>query len=175
MFRGARRSGVYRPYPRCRERCSAGRGAIRELVLEMLCMRIRLCLGQLRLERLGGFLLVFWSISGVMSVLAEVRRTLSSNTAISQNAQSFPDMVLDPVCVIFAGAPSVLFLVLVCDIIFPRRDQPVQYCPLRNWRSVDTGTRRYGYRGVSQDGVVNDRVETGRKEVDEFDAMDAVN
>ena len=79
----------------------------------------------------------------------EVIHTLPSDTAIPQNAQFFPDMILDPLGVFFGGPPSVFLLVLIRDIVFPRCDQPVQNRPLRNWRSVDTGTRRYGDRGVS--------------------------
>jgi hypothetical protein len=70
--------------------------------------------------------------------------------------------------------PNMLLLVLVRRAEIARRHEPVQQRPFCDWWPVDTGARRYGDVRVGEDGIVHDLVETGRGDVDEFDAAATV-
>lgn len=83
-------------------------------------------------------------------------------------------MILDPLRKSLVTTPDVFFLVLVGDVVFPRRDEPVQQRPFRNRGPVNTGARCYGNRGISQDRIMDDAVEASREEVYEADTADTV-
>lgn len=64
-------------------------------------------------------------------------RTLSSDTSISEDPESLPDLIVHPMEVVELRGPPALLLRFICRCVLPRCDKPVHHRPLRNGWAVD--------------------------------------
>ena len=96
---------------------------------------------------------------------------LSPDAAVAEDADGFADLVVHAVHVGGDAAPVVLLLVLVGGDEFAGGDEPVHEGPFGDWGAVDAGAGGGAVAGVLKGGVVDEVVDAGGEEVEQFDAL----
>lgn len=97
--------------------------------------------------------------------------TLATNAPVPSNADPLADPVGGAAQLTAVGAPDMVDLPLVLQMVVFTRDQRRQDDPLRDRRPVDARRRRDGNLAVRHDRVSHPAVDTRREQVDEFQTV----
>lgn len=99
---------------------------------------------------------------------------MSTDAPIPSNANALADPVSGAAQLAAVGAPCVIDLPLMLQIVMLARHQRGQNDPFRDWGSVNSGRRCDGDVAVRHDRVLDPAVDAGGKEMDEFQAVQDV-